>query len=666
MAMRSSARLIAAGLVAWLVLALAAPAVVAAPTAPAAPTFTVNSFQDDTAAAPLNNGICEVLTNTGTCTLRAAIMKANHYPGGGVTILVPAGTYTLTIPSDVFPDGEADGDLNITNTVTLVGAGAGRTIIDGNQLDRVFTIESLGVVSISGLTVRGGAAGNVGGGLQNNGTLTLNDDVFTGNRSSNGSAGGGLANSKRLVASHTIIEDNVTNGNAGGVYNDTGASLQFTDSIIRDNQTFNGGWGGGLVNDGALTLTGSLVQGNQSAGKGGGFWDASGTLTLLNTTVSNNSAVCDGGGLEVWEPMTATFSTIVGNLANSERAGVTGTCPDGGRGGGIGTDTTVVNLRASLLGENFAGDTPEDGYGEVHSLDYDLIETTAGITLTGITTHNRTGLDPLIDSPHDNGGPTPTRALLRGSPALDWVPAGQCKDGLGAPLTTDQRGLPRPVNGLCDIGAYEGQPPALGYHRNLVRNGDAEGAAGSPNPGGAYVGVPNWQNSGQLLTTVPYNNPGGFPSVPTDTVPVVHGDTFFGGGPVAGGAGAVSGGNQALDLSPLSAAIDAGDVRYDFSADLGGYRTQEDNAQIEADFLDHIGNPLMVTTIGPVSAGDRSSKTGLLHRDDSAAVPAGTRTVVLYITLTRPDSSGYDDGYADNISFVLLPKDELFLPVSLR
>ena len=98
MAVRLAAHLgtsIALGL---LLLGLAAPGAGLAapqPNAPAAPTFTVNSFQDDVAAAPLNNGVCEILTGTGTCTLRAAIMKANHYPSGGVTIILPAGTCTV-------------------------------------------------------------------------------------------------------------------------------------------------------------------------------------------------------------------------------------------------------------------------------------------------------------------------------------------------------------------------------------------------------------------------------------------------------------------------------------------------------------------------------------------------------------------------------------------
>src|SRR5262249_7654084 len=57
------------------------------PTSP--PTFTVNSLADVVASAPLDNGICETNPGNGICTLRAAIMKANHFPGGGVTINIP-------------------------------------------------------------------------------------------------------------------------------------------------------------------------------------------------------------------------------------------------------------------------------------------------------------------------------------------------------------------------------------------------------------------------------------------------------------------------------------------------------------------------------------------------------------------------------------------------
>src|SRR5437764_2289567 len=57
---------------------------------PAAPTFTVNSLADIVASDHLSNGVCETHLGSGICTLRAAVMKANHYLGGGVTIILPA------------------------------------------------------------------------------------------------------------------------------------------------------------------------------------------------------------------------------------------------------------------------------------------------------------------------------------------------------------------------------------------------------------------------------------------------------------------------------------------------------------------------------------------------------------------------------------------------
>src|SRR5512143_593023 len=124
--------------------------------APAAPTFSVNSPADVAASVPLDNGVCETAPGNGVCTLRAAIMKANHYPGGGATInfeLPGVVTYTLTLPPSG-ADDEASGDLNITNTLTIIGHGAGNTIIDGNTTDRVLAIDtSLIPVTISGVTV---------------------------------------------------------------------------------------------------------------------------------------------------------------------------------------------------------------------------------------------------------------------------------------------------------------------------------------------------------------------------------------------------------------------------------------------------------------------------------------------------------------------------------
>lgn len=67
------------------------------------------------------------------------------------------------------------------------------------------------------------------------------------------------------------------------------------------------------------------------------------------------------------------------------------------------------------------------------------------------------GPDPLLGPLQDNGGPTPTRYPGRGSPVIDAAP---CDPS----VTVDQRGAPRPQDGIidgpvtCDIGSVEVAP----------------------------------------------------------------------------------------------------------------------------------------------------------------------------------------------------------------
>ena len=98
----------------------------AAGSGQAAPTFTVNNTFDapgaDTLGASLTDGVCETQHGNGICTLRAAIMEANHVAGSGATIVLPAGKYSLTLgPSQT--DGEESGDLNLLAPMTVIGAG---------------------------------------------------------------------------------------------------------------------------------------------------------------------------------------------------------------------------------------------------------------------------------------------------------------------------------------------------------------------------------------------------------------------------------------------------------------------------------------------------------------------------------------------------------------
>ena len=184
-----------------------------ASTAAAATTFTVNSVADAVASAPLDNGVCETAPGNGICTVRAAIMKANHFSGGGVTIVIPAGTYALTImPAGT--DDELTGDLNVTATMTINGADKATTIIDANKIDRVLNVATGTTVTISGLTIRNGSVNGVGGGITSSGTLTLNDMVISGNQTAVGSAGGGILSLGTAALNNTVVTGNTAGGNS--------------------------------------------------------------------------------------------------------------------------------------------------------------------------------------------------------------------------------------------------------------------------------------------------------------------------------------------------------------------------------------------------------------------------------------------------------------------
>ena len=132
-------------------------------------TFKVNTTLD-TVAVSLKTG----KDATGHISLRSAIQAANAKPNSD-TIIVPSGIFKLTIPG-ANEDADATGDLDINGNVTIKGKNSGSTIIDGNNLDRVFEVLS-GKVQISGVTIQHGRA-NEGGGLFKIGRASCRERVW--------------------------------------------------------------------------------------------------------------------------------------------------------------------------------------------------------------------------------------------------------------------------------------------------------------------------------------------------------------------------------------------------------------------------------------------------------------------------------------------------------
>lgn len=153
-----------------------------------ASAFVVNSTTDSVDVNP-GDGRCQ--TASGECSLRAAIQEANAIAGPDV-IQLQAGTYVLGI-AGTGEDSAASGDLDILDSVSIVGDSVSKAVVEASQIDRVFHVRGQASLSISGMTVRGGDAiaffpldsflGEGGGFFVDAGAeLALKDAMITGNR----------------------------------------------------------------------------------------------------------------------------------------------------------------------------------------------------------------------------------------------------------------------------------------------------------------------------------------------------------------------------------------------------------------------------------------------------------------------------------------------------
>lgn len=198
---------------------------------------------------------------------------------------------------------------------------------------------------------------------------------------------------------------------------------------------------GGVANTGSgtLTATASTLAGNVATEFGGGLYATEDT-TLENVTISGNEADSNGGGIFVGlTTVTVTNSTIVTNTA----AGA-------GSGGGINNLGGAVTVKNTIVADN----AEDNCGGAITSAGHNLEDAdTCDFDAAG----DQANTDPMLEPLADNGGSTPTHALLSGSPAIDAGDDAACP-------ATDQRGVSRPADGdldgtaICDIGAFEYAP----------------------------------------------------------------------------------------------------------------------------------------------------------------------------------------------------------------
>ncbi len=405
-------------------------------------TSSITGTSGTISVAGASSFVVTTLADSGAGSLRAAINNSNASVGGGAITFSVTGTIHLLSALPV-----------LTQSATITGPGASSLAIDGGGTVQVFNIGGGITVSISGVTIRNGlASGFGGGGILNQGSLTLSSCVITGNLASSVSElfGGGIFNAGTLTMNQCTVSNNTTSVPGGG-----------------------GGAGGGLYNSGPATITNSTFSGNTAAGQGNGggiggaiFNSPAGTLTIVGSTITGNKVTADpaaviGGGGAILDAGTLVVnnSTISGN-SQTGTASFT-------LGGGIAffSPGTCKLTNTILAGNTDANSSPNpDGSGTFIDGGNNLIGDGTGIT--GITNGvngdqvgtSGTPLNPQLGALANNGGPTKTMLPGGNSPAL----------GAGNPAgflntDTDQRGTGflRLANSVMDIGAVQLQGVAL-------------------------------------------------------------------------------------------------------------------------------------------------------------------------------------------------------------
>lgn len=404
----------------------------------------------------------DIVTNTndsGAGSLRQAILNANAAAGDDTITFAPGLTGVIQL-AGALPD--------LASNIHIQGPGAGVLSVRGEGTAdpyRIFLAAANQTITISGLTIVNGYDTNVGGGIANDHALLIvRDCVLTGNGAGNG--GGGLYNNgevslgKLTVENCTFSQNAAVNG-GGALYNDgyTGdAQTTLTNCTFTKNTAgaggaiFSSGGGNGSTSGSAmLTVMGCTFTRNIATENGGAIYSngpqGTATLGIANSTFYNNDASSQGG---------AIFNAGIGGLATATVKSCTFNVNNASFGGSAiwssGLATSMVQLSNNIFGVGVRGITlADDGNGSLVSQGYNLASDSGGGYLTA--TGDQINLAALKLGPlANNGGPTQTIKLLPGGPAIN---AGD--PAYTGPLQTDQRGtgFARVQGGRLDIGAFE-------------------------------------------------------------------------------------------------------------------------------------------------------------------------------------------------------------------
>ena len=298
------------------------------------------------------------LADSGTGSLRQAVSDANARPGADLIRFSLGLTGTIRLSS---------GQLDVTDDLTVTGPGTTRLAVSGSGVSRVLHVAPGVAANVSGLTVTGGRALDFGGGILNEGDLSLSfcrvvgNVAFTKNPDEEAD-GGGISNTGTMTVRFSVIASNTLTGtddpsvdgvniSGGGISSEgAGASLIITDSSISFNTAPNAG-GLRIAEGSTLTFARNLVEGNtalQTLGGGVGLDDAPAT-TLADSVFRNNRVL----------GMDSVFGAFGGGLHNEHSGTTVINCVfegnrSAGFGGGLNNFAGTLTVRDSLITHNSA------------------------------------------------------------------------------------------------------------------------------------------------------------------------------------------------------------------------------------------------------------------------------------------------------------------------
>ena len=476
----------------------------------------------------------------GQCSLIEAIINANNDAathadcaagsGADTIVLPPNANVTLTNAySNTFG---ATGLPPIASSITIQGNG---TMIarQGNAPEfRIITIASLGNLKLQQMTLTGGLASS-GGGIRNDGTLTIENTTISGNTT--GITGGGVLNSGTLSINNSILSGNVAQYGGAGLINY--GTLTIENSTISSNVASYPG--GGIRNFGNLTIGNSTISGNTGYFSGGGVVNyGAGILVIENSIISGNIIAGpyfnSGGGVSNFGSLTLQNSTISintaergGGLLNSGKVSVKSSSISGNtavNGGGL-TNYGSLTIENSVI----SGNTANKGGGGVYSF--------GNLTITNSTISGNTA--------NVGGGLRNTAHCYFGCSSASLTVENSTISGNHA---NQGGGVSNAL--VCYYGCPPTPTPAtLTFNRSLIAGNEASVAPEIDNQSTNIVNANNFN----LFGTSGNAGVSGFTPGPKDIVPSVSLAQIL--GPLANNGGL----SQTHALVPGSPAIDAGD-----------------------------------------------------------------------------------------------------------